>query len=330
MSPANIDATLGRPAFVFNSQNGDPWHRVGTAVDHAMTWDEVLERCPEVAFAVAMMPVNTVITTPDGPLTVPLNEWRAIVRTDTNSPLGLVSPGYTLYQTEALGRFADAVRGSSGANYDTAGSLFGGRMVFTQLDLGDTFKVPGDDSPWVRRLLISTGHDGRHALKAKRTQTRVVCSNTLSAALGEVSPEYVVRHTSQMDVQVDEARKALQMAENYDEAFEVRMADLTRTKMTLNDVIAFTEVLIPIAPADMEKSVRKQADRDAIASLFSKSPTLDGVPLTAYRTLQAVAEWTDHYRLYRKNGFAADEVLAESIVDGSAAKIKAKALALLS
>jgi phage/plasmid-like protein (TIGR03299 family) len=326
-----IDKTTGKAAFVYNSLNGKPWHGDGTAFPGGMTAKKIVEVCAEVAFEVAKVPVEAVVPTPDGPLHVAVPDWNAVIRTDTNAQLGLVRPSYSLFQFTDLTDFLDAVRDESGAEYDTAGSLYNGRIVFAQLDLGDSdkFKVPGDDSPWQRRLLGITGHDGRHAMKAKRVQTRVVCSNTASAAMGEVSPEITVRHTKHMDVNVDEARRALKMVAAYDEAFEQKMIALTKRTLSLDDVLAFTEKLIP-TPPEAEQAPRREAARDLIADLFVNSETLVGVPNTSYRLFQATIEYADHFRTYRKKGASPADVRAEAILDGPAAALKDKALALLS
>ena len=73
--------------------------------------------------------------------------------------------------------------------------------------------------------------------------------------------------------------------------------------------------------------------RDAIAGLFTNSKTLVGVPNSAYRAYQAVAEYADHFRPLRIGADTPTEVAADrrfrSITEGPAAEMKARALELL-
>lgn len=325
--PHMIDETTGRPAFVFNKQNGDPWHGLGTPVDGAMTAEDVFDLCPALDFTVAKAPVR--FDPGQGAGTRPFPGYETVYRTDTMAPLGMVKSTYSLFQNREITDFADAVRGSSDAAYDTAGSLYEGRLVFVQLMLGDDFRIPGDPSTWERRLLVYAGHDGRHALKGKRTQTRVVCANTHNEAIKGAGSEYSVKHTSNMNVAVQNAQAALRMVARYDEAFELAMKALTKVPLvSVDDIKAFTTKLIPVNP-QVERPARSDAARDAIAALFLNSPTLDGVDKTGYRMYQAVGEYADHYRTYRARGATAADARAVAVIEGSASDLKSRALSLL-
>jgi phage/plasmid-like protein (TIGR03299 family) len=332
--PDALDDTTGTVAFVYNRENGDPWHRKGTPADGAMTADELFVKCPALDFPVSKEP--TYFLLPDGTPSEVV-DWRTVVRTDTMSPLGMVRPSYSLFANREGAYFGEAVISevTEGGydfalpSFDTAGSLWGGRVVFFQLILGEDFRVPGDDSVFQRRLLISLGHDGRHALKAKRTNTRVVCANTHGEAMAGVGSEFTVRHTSNMEVAVAEAKKALQMVRAHDDAFEATMVGLTTQKLTLADVTAFTEALFPVNP-EVEKPYRTEAARALVSQLYSGSPNLDGVPQTAYRLFQATVEYADHFRAYRTKGADAEDARAMALLDGTGSALKTRALALLS
>src|SRR4029079_7544837 len=98
----------------------------------------------------------------------------ATVRTDTNTPLGVVSPRYRVVQNADAFAFADAIVDSGGAHYETAAALFGGRQVFLSMELPNDTHVAGDPSDYGLSLLVSNGHDGKNALRADVTVERVV------------------------------------------------------------------------------------------------------------------------------------------------------------
>jgi hypothetical protein len=66
----------------------------------------------------------------------------------------------------------------------TAGAIFGGSKVFVQLENGNTFTLPGNDT-LVSRLLITVSHLGLEANKFVGCNTRAVCNNTIRAATSE-------------------------------------------------------------------------------------------------------------------------------------------------
>lgn len=328
--PAQIDETTGEVAFVYNQQNGNPWHESGTPVDGAMTGDELFERCPAFAFECEKRTVfyQSGTTSLGEPIKSLDPDHVAVVRTDTGAMLGLVSPSYSLFQNRELTQFADAVRGESDAAYDTAGALFDGKVVFVQLILGEDYRIDGDPSDWQRRLLVWTGHDGRHSLVAKRTNIRVVCANTHEYAMVGPGASYSIRHTANMDVAVEDARRALALVNKYDRSFAEAMQALAGEQISTAEVEAFIESLLPISP-DVENPWRTESQRNTLRALIDASPTLVGVPTTKYRVLQAVGEWTDHYRTYRTKAGDGFDARVASIIEGSASATKGRALGLL-
>ena len=157
--PAEIDKTTGVPAMLFVEDRGWPWHRDAQPVPGLMTADEVLERCPALAFEVEKRPLY--IPTPDVTFTqVP--GWMATIRLDTMAVLGIVSDSYTVYPFRNVLDIGQSLTGL-GAAYETVGSLLGGRLMFASMELGDDFFIDGDPRPHQKRLLLGTGHDGRHA-----------------------------------------------------------------------------------------------------------------------------------------------------------------------
>src|SRR5690606_31902054 len=117
-------------------------------------------------------------------------EWRvdvpehfATVRTDTDEVLGVVGKDYEIVQnTEAFHFFDDLVGGNGGIKYETAGALGKGEKVFITAKLPDVLRV-GKDDLIEQYLLLTTSHDGYGCIKAAFTPIRVVCNNTLNAAL---------------------------------------------------------------------------------------------------------------------------------------------------
>ena len=115
-----------------------------------------------------------------------------VVRTDTQALLGIVTKQYELVQNEALLRMAEFIREE--VDMDAVVVLAdGAKVCFTATLRGaETDIVPGDTIK--RRIVGYLGHDGKTGCGAKFTNIRVVCQNTLTAALGESGAHSSVTH----------------------------------------------------------------------------------------------------------------------------------------
>ena len=107
-----------------------------------------------------------------------------VVRTDTQALLGVVSKQYEIVQNESLLRMAEFIREE--VDMDCVIVLSdGAKVCFTATLRGaETDIVPGDTVK--RRIVGYLGHDGKTGCGAKFTNIRVVCQNTLTAALTRV------------------------------------------------------------------------------------------------------------------------------------------------
>ena len=104
-----------------------------------------------------------------------------VVRTDTHALLGVVSKQYEVVQNTSLLRMAEFIREE--VEMDSVVLLkHGEKVCFTANIRGAAMDVvPGDTIN--RRLVGYLGHDGKTGCGAIFTNVRVVCQNTLVAAL---------------------------------------------------------------------------------------------------------------------------------------------------
>lgn len=254
----------------------------------------------------------------------------AVVRQSDDACLGLVSPSYHVFQNAEMVKVTDAVLDKGGAHYHTAGSLYGGQLVWTLAKFDKTIHVKGDGSPIEDYLLALTGHDGRHQLTFVNTNVRVWCGNTASAALRAASNRIGLRHTPGMGARIGEIRSALDLHFRYAETLQSFLNDLADRRMTLEEVCAFSEVLIPQSP-DVEHSLRTEQKRRLLVDVFEHSPNLQDLPFTAYRAYEAVVEWADHALPYGDSRrFLGADRRAAAIIEGGADELKSRAAALLS
>lgn len=155
-------------------------------------------------------------------LVQPLANYVAIVREDNNEVFQVCSKGYYPLQTEEIVEFFREYCEAGHATMETLGGIDGGRKVWAlaKLNGGSDLNIGGVDK-LQGYLLLATSFDGTLRTIGKATQVRVVCWNTLSAALGltggklgkkEVS-EFRMKHNRKWTPEVaKEAKQVMGMA----------------------------------------------------------------------------------------------------------------------
>jgi len=175
--------------------NKPAWHRLGVVVDGTLSAREAF-RVAHADFQVAGRPVF------DADMQ-PIPGYQAITRMDTCRTLSVMTETYTPIQNESLIRIAEALH--EDINMDAVCVLSDGKKVtFTARIRGaEGDVVPGD--PVQQYLIGCTSHDGSIPFQLLFSPIRVVCQNTLSAALGLASNQrhrdnsIRIRHTKNAD-----------------------------------------------------------------------------------------------------------------------------------
>ena len=188
-----LDITNGVASFA-NSRS-DAWHRLGQSVGHTMTALEALDAAHLANWNVRKMPLvipQEPIITDDGvrtPPPIPVPDMFATVRdnpivTGQVDYLGVVGTKYEPVQNEASCAVLDAITDESGAHFETAGALRGGRETFVTMKLPKTMTFHGrdgsaDTTEWYLAALNS--HDGYLPLTEIRRHLwrwKVLCGHT--------------------------------------------------------------------------------------------------------------------------------------------------------
>lgn len=318
-----------------------PWHGFGTKVDGLQTAADAIVSAG-LAWPVEQKPLFVRdVTNPKGTIKK-VDGKVANIRMSDGKVLGLVSPSYKVVQNVDAFAMADAIVESGEAKYETAGSLRGGKVVFLSMEIPKHVKVPGDDGEHRPYLLVTNGHDGTMALRAMVTLIRVVCMNTLTAALGSHSAEIRLRHTSGVTERVEEAQRTLGLTYAYLDEFEQTAARMLLTKLGDKDVLRAITTLFPIKdvnPAKLsaaeltrvlanEKNLTSQAAK--VLRLYQTSDNIANVRGTGWGLYNAVAEGLDYATGYRSREDSAEGNRATAILlGGAAAKTKQKAADLI-
>jgi phage/plasmid-like protein (TIGR03299 family) len=187
--------------------NGErAWHGMGVVTDGTLPAREAFETA-DALFTVEKRELFFPVLDDEYPDRHPHTQMRptgtfGVVRTDTQALLGIVTKQYELVQNEALLRMAEFIREE--VDMDTVVVLSdGGKVCFTATLRGATQDIVRGDTV-KRRIVGFLGHDGKTGCGAMFTNVRVVCTNTLAAAMGDASAKVSIRHKTGANTNFDQ------------------------------------------------------------------------------------------------------------------------------
>ena len=155
-------------------------------------------------------------------------------RTDVDIPLGIVKSKYTVVDNVDAFKFFDSAIGKDEAIWQTAGYFGNGERVFVSAKLPKTIKVNGDIIE--NYLVFANSHDGSSGVNILFTPIRVVCQNTLNAAIKTAESFVRFRHTKSVHNNIDMAADLLDIVKDQAVIVEDRFNRLSDTE--INDIQA--------------------------------------------------------------------------------------------
>ncbi len=302
------------------------WHGKGQILRSKMTSQEAIREAL-LDFEVGKTPVK--IEMPGkGLIEVPGK--FATYRTDKEIPFGVVGNRYEIVQNVDAFEFFDAIVGKDEAIYETAGALYDGQVIFITAKLPDYIRVGKDDIE--KYIFLRSSHDGSGSIIAAFTPIRVVCSNTLNAALGNLTNRVAIRHTKDAKLKLAQAHRIMnisnKLTEELTEVFNI-MAKKPIVDAQLKEFIK--QVVMPpvreeaTAEEKAELSTRSQNKINDIFRYAMTSPTQQtesakGTVFGAYNAITGYYQNVKSYKTY-------DDKI-DSIIGGQAEKDGQKAFDL--
>lgn len=227
-----------------------PWHGLGFKVADNATGEEMLVTAGlnwlVQRRAIAMRPGDG---SKDRMLTSQLEDYRAIVRSDTDEVFQVASNRYHPVQNKAIVDFFREYCEAGHARMETVGGLKNGAVVWAlaRLNGGSGATLAGGDE--LRGyMLLATSHDGSLQTIGQPTQTRVVCWNTLSMAIGEgrgKNSTFKMKHARKFDLSAkNEAKKVMGMACEQVASLNETASELAKVHIDTDGRLEFVERLL--------------------------------------------------------------------------------------
>jgi phage/plasmid-like protein (TIGR03299 family) len=248
----------------------------------------------------------------------------ATVRNDNDSVLGVVGKDYEVVQNADAFQFFDAiVGGGAGIKYETAGALGKGERIFITAKLPDYIKV-GKQDMVEQYLFLTTSHDGFGSITAAFTPTRIVCNNTLNAALRNQAGGIKIRHTASANDRLKQAHTLMGIshvvAQELEQLFnhwaKVRITDAQVKKLIQVALAPNKEVIQNLELGLLDKlsttytNIVDNAYAYAMGNPTQQMETTGGTVFGAYNAI------TGYYQNVRN--FKDGDAKFKSIMDGTA------------
>lgn len=261
-----------------------PWHNLGIIVEDAPTSADAI-RLAGLDWEVNQEPIYLANGTE-------IKGRYANVRSSDGSPLGIVGDKYKIVQNTDAFAFTDALLGE-GVKYETAGSLKDGKVIWLLARMPEDIEILGDKvAPY---MVFTNTHDGSGAVRVTMTPVRVVCNNTLNAAMRGAKRVWSARHTGSITSKLDDAMQTLQFAKSYIDATKETFEELHKVKISDFRLYRMVHDLVPITDDMSERQKTNQTRvRDDILLRYKEAPDLKVLDHTGARLVQAVADTTSH------------------------------------
>jgi len=301
-----------------------PWHGLGVNVPDLVASAEALQhagldwevRQAEVKFEAAQ---NT-YAAPDRVVNYRWSE-------DGNAVyLGTVSKQYRIIQNRDAFDFFDDVIGRKEAIYESAGAIRNGKRVWilAKLNRDMVVRTPGGEDVVEKYLLLTNGHDGAFGCRMFFTPIRVVCNNTLTAALRDASTGIFIAHRGNIKNKVEEAVRTLNIANKFYSSMGDVFQQMAEFPVTKKMAQKYFNDIIPIGKLEGKAKSNAVFTRDLMMENFEHGAGSTLAADTLWGAYNAVSQYADHQR-FMFHPSRSEHGKFESVVWGDSAQIKGRA-----
>lgn len=295
-----------------------PWHGLGNQLPEKQSLD-IWQQAAGMDWTIEQSDVLYNVTS-DALHIRPFTMSKVLYRSDTLTPLSVVSKRYNVVQPHEVLHFYQDLVQAGGFELETAGVLKGGRKLWALAKTGKGMKLNGGDIV-KSYLLLATSCDGTLCTTAQFTSLRVVCNNTLQMALNDKVDAIKVPHSTKFNPEYVKEVLGLGLA-NWD-LFKRNIHELSHRSVSPAEAILFFSDLIN-DPTDDDGNIVLSRPTKKLQELYQGAgmgSELTSAKNTAWGLVNAVTEYVDHHRRARSQDNRLD-----SAWFGQGAQLKSQAL----
>lgn len=329
----NFNEQTGLHSFFSVQQKA--WHGLGKIVMDYPTSREAIqfagldyrvEKRPMFTCNFNSQQVNADVIIPE--LEVP--DYYATVRTDNSSVLGVVGKDYEIVQNADAFSFFDAIVGGDGMQYETAGALGKGERIFITAKLPGYIKV-GSGDMIEKYLFLTTSHDGYGSITAAFTPVRIVCANTLNAAMRNHTNAIKIRHTANAKERLEQAHSVMgisnklsgELEQLFNQWAKVRITEPEIKKLIQLAMVPNREVLHNLQTGNTDElstCFKNMVDNVYEYAMTSPTQLQETTKGTLFGAYNSVTGYFQNVRSYKDS-----EAKLKSVLYGGTAQLRSQA-----
>lgn len=275
------------------------WHGLGNVLANAPTTAEGIK-----AAGLDWLAVHQDMFTTIGDTQVKMPNHVAVTRSTDGKLLGCVGRKQGILQNAQAFAWFDPFLESGDATLEAAGSLDGGKRIWVLAKIKDGTQDVVQGDPIEMYVLLAHAHDGSLAVRAGITKTRVVCQNTVNAAIGHTYGKgagrhgnmLVLRHSKNVVANLDKARGEFDLARKQLKEETATYSMLATKACDDKNLVRYVrEVLSPGSADDTETTVKYVDD---VIDSYHNAPGQDTPATrgTLWGAFNAVTHWNTHKR----------------------------------
>lgn len=266
-----------------------PWHGLGKKVLPDLTADQMLEAA-QLNWEVSKEPLY--ISNGDK---YEKTAMTALVRSTDRKILTYVSEGWEPVQNRTAFEFFNEYVMAGDMEMHTAGSLKNGEIVWALAKVKESFalKTPQGEDLVESHLLFTNPHKFGKCIDIRFTPTRVVCWNTLSYALNEIS-QRVVRASHRSVFDADKVKQTLKIAHNRLKEYENIATFLASKNYTKESLVEYFREVFPKQGATKNEANPTSKNCDLALDLIDKQPGAKFAAGTWWQSWNTVTYMADH------------------------------------
>ncbi|WP_448635415.1 DUF932 domain-containing protein [Pedobacter panaciterrae] len=328
----NFNTQTGKHSFF--SVNEKAWHGLGQVIKEYPTSAEAIIHAG-LDYTVEKRPLFTYdsdnnTANSDTDIIIPeieIPDFFATVRKDNNAVLGVVGKDYQIVQNRDAFSFFDSIVGGDGIFYETAGALGQGERIFITAKLPDYIRV-GNNDIIEKYLFLTTSHDGSGSITAAFTPVRIVCANTLNAAMKSKTNTIRIRHTANAKQRLEQAHTVMGISNKLSTELEDAFNHWRKVSITDKQVLQLIQRAM--APNKETLNLLKAGNNEDLSTCYknmvdsafqyamtNETQQMETTKGTVFGAYNAVTGYFQNVRNYKD-----DEAKVKSILFGGTAQTR--------
>jgi phage/plasmid-like protein (TIGR03299 family) len=232
-----------------------------------------------------------------------IEEFQLNTRSDTGAELSVVPSERIDIQPHEMWDMAELIQGNDkNVQYETAGSLRGGRDVWILIRLNEPVVINGDpQGESLPYFALQNGYEPGVAFRGQATNVRIVCKNTsrLSDLVAEAKGvNFSFRHGATLRERIEEIQDALAAWRESVQAWKAQKEFMLTQRVNARQANWFVEQFIEMPHVSLTTDRVKQnvelARLELVTELYGGMNV--GITHTALGLFEAASSWNEHVR----------------------------------